>query len=174
MFIQVRGHAAKVKNLKKIGIVRQSKLVVQSIERRKAVKGRNLEEQMRLSLRAILSKHMTSSNGSMEAHRVITSFVSDESGFPLTGLKRSGNRIADMEVDEFEQMSAIIPQIWEQCQLSLEGLDFVTKEVEEGEVNHLTIGFKKKEEASPHLELMVTRLDELFLSSIYYAKEKKY
>lgn len=115
---------------------------------------------------------MTSSKSGTEAHRVVASFVSDESGFPLTGLKRSKNGIVDMEADEFEQMSAIIPQIWEQCQPSLQGLDFVSEEVEKGELNHLTIGFKKKEETSPHLELMVTRLDELFLSSIYYAKKK--
>ena len=136
------------------------------------MKGRNLEEQMRLSLRAILSQHMTSSKSGTEAHRILASFVSDESGFPLTGMRRSGNRIVDMEVDEFEQMSALIPQIWEQCQPSVQGLDFISEEVEEGELNHLTIGFKKKEEETPHLEVMVTRLDELFLSSIYYAKRK--
>ncbi|MFW9777353.1 MAG: hypothetical protein ACFFE8_00785 [Candidatus Heimdallarchaeota archaeon] len=134
------------------------------------MKGRNLEEQMRLSLRAILSKQMTIRNSNSQAHRVVASFVSDESGFPLTGLKRSENRIVDMEVDEFEQMSAVIPQIWEQCQPSLQGLDFLSDTNEEGEINHLTIGFKKKQEGSPLLELMVTRLDELFLSSVYYAK----
>ncbi|MFW9854006.1 MAG: hypothetical protein ACFFFG_03070 [Candidatus Thorarchaeota archaeon] len=134
------------------------------------MKGRNLEEQMRLSLRAILSKQMTSNNNDSQAHRVVASFVSDESGFPLTGLKRSENRIVDMELDEFEQMSAVIPQIWEQCQPSLQGLDFLSEANEEGEINHLTIGFKRKEEASPLLELMVTRLEELFLSSVYYAK----
>jgi hypothetical protein len=98
--------------------------------------GRNLEEQMRLSLRAILSKQMTGEGE--DKHRVIASFISDDSGFPLTGLRR------------------------------IEG--FIS-ESEESEVNHLTIGFKKKGSSKPHLEMMVTRLDELFLTSIFLAKK---
>ena len=48
--------------------------------------GQNLEEQMRLSLRAILSKQMVEEG---DKNQVVASFVSDDSGFPLTGLKRS-------------------------------------------------------------------------------------
>ena len=48
--------------------------------------GRNLEDQMRLSMRGILSKQMT---GGGAKNQVIASFVSDDEGFPLTGMKRS-------------------------------------------------------------------------------------
>lgn len=127
--------------------------------------GRNLEDQMRLSLRAILSKQMTRGG---DKHRVIASFISDESGFPLTGLKRNNGSIVEMKIDEFEQMCAILPQMWEAITPTSEGLQFVS---DEKEVNHLIIGLKKKGDAEPHLEMMVTRLEDLFLSSVYYSKK---
>lgn len=127
---------------------------------------RNLEDQMRLSLRAILSKQMT--RGGTNKHQVVASFVSDDSGFPLTGLKRSDESIVEMEIDEFEQMCAIIPQIWETTIPVSEGLQSFS---DEGEVNHIVMGFKKKQNDIPHLEMMVTRLDELFLSTIYFTKK---
>ena len=128
--------------------------------------GRNLEDQMRLSLRGILSKQMSRGG---DKHRVIASFINDESGFPLTGLKKSDASIVDMEIEEFEQLSAIVPQIWETVTTSSQALDFIS-EVSEEKVNHLTIGYKKKGEVQPHLEMMITRLDELFISSIFHAK----
>ncbi|MHA2226078.1 MAG: hypothetical protein ACXAC8_12785 [Candidatus Hodarchaeales archaeon] len=126
---------------------------------------RNLEDQMRLSLRAILSKQMT--RGGTNKHQVVASFVSDDSGFPLTGLKRNDESILEMEINEFEQMCAIIPQIWETTIPVSGGLKSFSGG---GEVNHFVIGFKKKENDIPPLEMMVTRLDELFLSSIYFTK----
>ena len=127
--------------------------------------GQDLEEQMRLSLRAILSKQMA---GGEDNHRVVASFVSDDSGFPLTGLKRSDESIVEMEISEFEQMCAILPQIWETLSPTSDGLQSMS---EKGEVNHFVIGFKKESDSKPHLELMVTRLEDLFLSSVYYAKK---
>lgn len=127
---------------------------------------RNLEDQMRLSLRAILSKQM---NRGGDKHRVIASFVSDDSGFPLTGLKRDNGSITEMEAEEYEHLCAIIPQLWESAQSSSRGLSFI--ESEEEEINHLTIGFRKKEDTKPHLEMMLTRLEELFLTSVYYTKK---
>ena len=126
----------------------------------------NLEDQMRLSLRAIISKQM---NRGGDKHRVIASFVSDDSGFPLTGLKRDNGSITEMEAGEYEHLCAIIPQLWESAQSSSQGLSFI--ESEEEEINHLTIGFRKKEDTKPHLEMMLTRLEELFLSSFYYTKK---
>ncbi|MFX0152083.1 MAG: hypothetical protein ACFFAJ_14945 [Candidatus Hodarchaeota archaeon] len=130
---------------------------------------RNLEEQMRLSLRAILSKQMKGKEE--DKHRVIASFISDESGFPLTGLKRIENSIKDMQIDEFEQISAILPQIWEETNSSSQGLGFLS-EADESEINHFTIGFKKKGSPVPYLEMMVTRLDELFLTSILLTENR--
>ena len=127
--------------------------------------GKNLEEQMRLSLRAILSKQMV---GGGDKNQVIASFVSDDSGFPLTGLKRSEESIVEMEINEFEQICAILPQIWESISPTSDGLQSMS---EKGEVNHFVIGFKKESDSKPHLEMMVTRLEDLFLSSVYYAKK---
>ena len=126
---------------------------------------RNLEDQMRLSLRAILSKQMA---GEREKHQMIASFISDDSGFPLTGLKRENGSIVEMKIEEFEQMCAILPQMWEAILPTSESLQFMS---DEREVNHITIGFKKKGEANPQLEMMVTRLEELYLSSLYYSKK---
>ncbi len=126
--------------------------------------GRNLEDQMRLSLRAILSKQMA---GGGEKHRMIASFISDESGFPLTGLKRNEGSIIEMKIDEFEQMSAILPQMWESITPTSESLQFISNE---RMVNHIIIGLKEKGNAKPQLEIMVTRLEDLFLSSVYYSK----
>jgi len=128
---------------------------------------RDLENQMRLSLRAIISKQMKSGGGK---HQVVASFVSDESGFPLTGLKRSGNSIIDMELEEFEQMAAFVPQIWENIQPVSSGLESI--EPGDKKISHLIIGFRSEEESEAHLELMITRLEELFLSSIYFAKKR--
>jgi hypothetical protein len=129
--------------------------------------GRNLEDQMRLSLRGILSKQMSRGG---DKHRIMASFINDESGFPLTGLKRSDTSIVDMEGEEFEQISAIVPQIWETVTTSSQALEFLSETSQE-EVNHLTIGYKKKGEGQPHLEMMITRLDELFISSVFHAKK---
>ncbi len=127
--------------------------------------GQNLEEQMRLSLRAILSKQMA---GGGDKNQVIASFVSDDSGFPLTGLKRIEESIVEMEISEFEQICAVLPQIWESISPTSDGLQSIS---EKGEVNHIIIGFKRENDSKPHLEMMVTRLEELFLSSVYFAKK---
>lgn len=126
---------------------------------------RNLEDQMRLSLRAILSKQMA---GGGDKHQMVASFISDDSGFPLTGLKRNNGSIVEMKIEEFEQMCAILPQMWEAIRPSSESLQFMSSE---REVNHLVIGFKEKGDTNPKLEMMVTRLEELYLSSIYYSKK---
>ncbi len=127
--------------------------------------GRNLEDQMRLSLRAILSKQMT---GGGDKHHMIASFISDDSGFPLTGLKRRDGSIVEMKIDEFEQMSAILPQIWETITPTSESMQLISNK---SQINHIIVGFTKKENVSPALEMMITRLDELFLSSIYYSNK---
>ncbi|UCE13754.1 MAG: hypothetical protein JSV04_00935 [Candidatus Heimdallarchaeota archaeon] len=132
---------------------------------------RDLEEQMRLSLRGILSKQMA--RGGNDKHQVIASFIGDDSGFPLLGLKRmkgESDSIVEMKIDEFEQICALIPQMWEAANPFSDGLLFV--ETEEEEINHLIVGLKKKESTIPHLELMITRLEELFLSSVYYTKKR--
>ncbi|WP_455464974.1 hypothetical protein [Candidatus Hodarchaeum mangrovi] len=128
---------------------------------------RNLESQMRLSLRAILSKQMT---GGSDSHLVIASFISDENGFPLTGLKRSNESIVDMEDTEFEQLSAVIPQIWENVRPVLSGV--MNFDSNNNEINHLIIGVKKRGKEKANIELMITRLEELFISSLYYAKKR--
>ncbi len=129
--------------------------------------GRDYEDQMRLSLRAILSKKMA---GNENTYHIFASFLSDESGFPLTGLKRSEDKIVDMETNEFEQISAILPQLWEQNQLSLNNIENFSGLLGKKEINHLTIGFRKEDDSQILLEMMVTRYDELFLSSLYYTK----
>ena len=126
---------------------------------------RNLEDQMRLSLRAILSKQMA---GGGDKHQMVASFISDDSGFPLTGLKRNNGSIVEMKIEEFEQMCATLPQMWEAIRPTSGSLEFVSNDTE---VNHIIIGFKKKDETNPQLEMMVTRLEELYLSSIYYSKK---
>ena len=84
--------------------------------------GRNLEDQMRLSMRGILSKQMIVGG---EKNRVVASFVSDDNGFPLTGMKKSGDSIIDMDSKEFEQMSALIPQIWGAADSSTRDLELL-------------------------------------------------
>jgi len=122
---------------------------------------------MRLSLRAILSKQMTEGS---DSHQVIASFISDESGFPLTGLKRSNESIVDMEDIEFEQLSAVIPQIWENIRPALSGV--ANFDSEKKEINHLIIGVKNQGKVKADIELMITRLEELFISSLYHAKKR--
>ena len=126
---------------------------------------RNLEDQMRLSLRAILSKQIA---GGRDKHLMVASFISDDSGFPLTGLKKDNGSIVEMKIEEFEQMCAILPQIWEAIRPTSGSLEFMSNGTE---VNHIVIGFKKKNDTNPQLEMMVTRLEELYLSSIYYSKK---
>ena len=128
--------------------------------------GRNLEDQMRLSMRGILSKQMT---GGGDKNRVIASFVSDDNGFPLTGMKRSENSIVEMKNNEFEQVCAIIPHIWESVLNSTDDIEMLSFTV--GRVNHLTIGFSGKKEDEKDLELLITRLEELYISSLYISKK---
>ncbi|MFX1538204.1 MAG: hypothetical protein ACFFDI_28750 [Promethearchaeota archaeon] len=123
---------------------------------------RNLEDQMRLSLRAILSKQMAG------GREMVASIISDDSGFPLTGLKRDNGSIVEMKIEEFEQMCAILPQMWEAIKPTSESFQFISNE---RELNHIIIGFKEKDDTNPQLEMMVTRLEELYLSSIYYSKK---
>ncbi|MHA2202322.1 MAG: hypothetical protein ACW991_01410 [Candidatus Hodarchaeales archaeon] len=124
---------------------------------------RNLEDQMRLSLRAILSKQMM---GGGDKHQMVASFISDDNGFPLTGLKKNNGSIVEMKIEEFEQICSILPQMWEAIKPSSESLRFMSNE---REVNHLIIGFKNKGGVNPQLEMIVARLEELYLSSIYYS-----
>ncbi|MHA1512636.1 MAG: hypothetical protein ACTSRJ_01050 [Candidatus Hodarchaeales archaeon] len=128
--------------------------------------GRNLEDQMRLSMRGILSKQMT---GGGDKNRVIASFVSDDNGFPLTGMKRSENSIVEMRNNEFEQVCAIIPHIWESVVNSTEDIEMLSFTADR--VNHLTIGFSGKKEDEKDLELLITRLEELYISSLYVSKK---
>lgn len=105
-----------------------------------------------------------------DSHQVIASFISDESGFPLTGLKRSNESIVDMEDIEFEQLSAVIPQIWENIRPALSGV--ANFDSEKKEINHLIIGVKNQGKVKADIELMITRLEELFISSLYHAKKR--
>ncbi|MHA2347128.1 MAG: hypothetical protein ACXACP_10450 [Candidatus Hodarchaeales archaeon] len=129
--------------------------------------GRNLEDQMRLSIRAILSKQMA---GGGEKNRVIASFVSDDNGFPLTGMKRSDESITEMGSNEFEQVSAIIPQIWDSISGSMENIELL--EFKHDTLNHVTVGLKGFEGEMQNFELLVTKLDELYISSLYLSKKK--
>jgi hypothetical protein len=127
---------------------------------------RNLEDQMRLSMRGILSKQMT---GGGDKNQVIASFVSDDNGFPLTGMKRSEKTIVEMSNNEFEQVCAIIPHIWETVLNSTDDVELLSFKA--GNINHLTIGFKGKEKDAKNLELLITRLDELYITSLYLSKK---
>jgi hypothetical protein len=129
--------------------------------------GRNLEDQMRLSIRAILSKQMA---GGGEKNRVIASFVSDDNGFPLTGMKRSDESITEMGYNEFEQVSAIIPQIWDSISGSMENIELL--EFKHDTLNHVTVGLKGIEGEMQNFELLITKLDELYISSLYLSKKK--
>ena len=129
--------------------------------------GRNLEDQMRLSIRAILSKQM---RGGEEKNRVLASFVSDDNGFPLTGMKRSDESINEMNTNEFEQISAIIPQIWDSISGSMEDIELL--EFKHDTLNHIIVGIKGDEGDTQNFELLITRLDELYISSLYLSKGK--
>ncbi|MHA1976319.1 MAG: hypothetical protein ACW98F_06640 [Candidatus Hodarchaeales archaeon] len=128
--------------------------------------GRNLEDQMRLSMRGILSKQMIAGG---EKNRVVASFVSDDNGFPLTGMKKSGDSIIDMDSNEFEQISAVIPQIWGTTISSTQDLELLT--LKESTINHITVGFKDESDENPNFELLIARLDELYISSLFKSKK---
>ncbi|MHA2289660.1 MAG: hypothetical protein ACXABG_12825 [Promethearchaeota archaeon] len=128
--------------------------------------GRNLEDQMRLSMRGILSKQMIAGG---EKNRVIASFVSDDNGFPLTGMKKSGDSIINMESDEFDQISAVIPQIWGATDTSTQDLELLS--LENSTINHITVGFKNEKDNTPNFELLIARLDELYISSLFKSKK---
>ncbi|PWI48774.1 hypothetical protein CEE45_05135 [Candidatus Heimdallarchaeota archaeon B3_Heim] len=128
--------------------------------------GRNLEDQMRLSMRGILSKQMITGG---EKNRVVASFVSDDNGFPLTGMKKSGDSIIDMEVNEFEQISALIPQIWGTTANSTQDLELLS--LKSSKINHITVGFKGEKDETPNFELLIARLDELYISSLFKSKK---
>ena len=127
--------------------------------------GRRLEDQMKLSIRGILSRQMIEGG---EKNNVLASFVSDNNGFPLTGMKRSKDSIVEMETEEFEQVSANIPQIWESISNATQEIDLLS--LQKSDVNHLTIGFKDKTNNRPNYELLVTRLEDLYISSLYLSK----
>ncbi|MHA1994815.1 MAG: hypothetical protein ACW97Z_09760 [Candidatus Hodarchaeales archaeon] len=128
--------------------------------------GRNLEEQMRLSMRGILSKQMIAGG---EKNRVIASFVSDDNGFPLTGMKKSGDSIIDIESSELEQISALIPQIWGTTDNSTQDLNLLS--LKNSTINHITVGFKNEKDNTPNFELLIARLDELYISSLFKSKK---
>ncbi|MCK5345355.1 MAG: hypothetical protein KAR20_18220, partial [Candidatus Heimdallarchaeota archaeon] len=121
---------------------------------------------MRLSMRGILSKQMITGG---EKNRVVTSFVSDDNGFPLTGMKKSGDSIIDMEANEFEQISALIPQIWGTTVNSTQDLELLS--LKNSKINHITVGFKGKKDETPNFELLIARLDELYIPSLFKSKK---
>jgi hypothetical protein len=128
--------------------------------------GRNLEDQMRLSMRGILSKQMIAGG---EKNRVIASFVSDDNGFPLTGMKKSGDSIVDMDSKEFEHISALIPHIWDTTNNSTKDLELLN--LKNSSINHITVGFKDENDATPNFELLIARLDKLYISSLFKSRK---
>ena len=128
--------------------------------------GRKLEDQMKLSIRGILSRQMTEGG---EKNSVLASFVSDDNGFPLTGMKRSDSSIVEMDTEEFEEVCATIPQIWESISDSTKEIELLS--FQNSNVNHLTIGFKDITSNNPNYELLVTRLEDLYIASIYLSKK---
>jgi hypothetical protein len=108
--------------------------------------------------------------GGGEKNRVIASFVSDDNGFPLTGMKRSDESITEMGSNEFEQVSAIIPQIWDSISGSMENIELL--EFKHDTLNHVTVGLKGIEGEMQNFELLITKLDELYISSLYLSKKK--
>jgi hypothetical protein len=108
--------------------------------------------------------------GGGEKNRVIASFVSDDNGFPLTGMKRSDESITEMDSNEFEQVSAIIPQIWDSISGAMENIELL--EFKHDTLNHVTVGLKGFEGEMQNFELLVTKLDELYISSLYLSKKK--
>jgi hypothetical protein len=129
------------------------------------IMGRKLEDQMKLSIRGILSKQMTQGE---DKNSVIASFVSDDSGFPLTGMKRAEKSIVEMGTEEFEHICANIPQVWEFVSDTTQGSELLT--LKNSGLNHITIGFKDKDNNNPNYELLITRLEELYISSLYLSK----
>jgi hypothetical protein len=117
-------------------------------------------------MRGILSKQMIAGG---EKNRVVASFVSDDNGFPLTGMKKSGDSIIDMDSNEFEQISAVIPQIWGTTISSTQDLELLT--LKESTINHITVGFKDESDENPNFELLIARLDELYISSLFKSKK---
>ncbi len=128
--------------------------------------GRNLEDQMRLSMRGILSKQMITGG---EKNGVVASFVSDDNGFPLTGMKKSSDSIIDMEANEFEQISVLIPQIWGTTVNSTQDLELLS--LKNSKINHITVGFKGEKDETPNFELLIARLDALYISSLFKSRK---
>jgi hypothetical protein len=128
--------------------------------------GRRLEDQMKLSIRGILSRQMTEGG---RQNSVLASFVSDDNGFPLTGMKRSKDSIVEMEIEEFEQVCANIPHIWESISNSTQETALLS--LHNSDLNHLTIGFKDKTDNHPNYELLITRLEDLYITSLYLSKK---
>ena len=128
--------------------------------------GRRLEDQMKLSIRGILTRQMTEGG---RKNSVLASFVSDDNGFPLTGMKRSKDSIVEMDIQEFEQVSANIPHIWKTVSNATQDVDLLS--LQNSNINHLTIGFKDKKDNHPNYELLVTRLEDLYITSLYLSKK---
>jgi hypothetical protein len=128
--------------------------------------GRKLEDQMKLSIRGILSRQMTEGGGK---NSVLASFVSDDCGFLLTGMKRSNDSIVEMDTEEFEEVCANIPQIWESISAATQEIELLS--FQNNDVNHLTIGFKDKVDNHPNYELLVTRLEDIYITSLYLSKK---
>ena len=74
------------------------------------------------------------------------------------------------DTNEFEQISAIIPQIWESISGSMEDIELL--EFKHDALNHIIVGIKGDEGDKQNFELLITRLDELYISSLYLSKGK--
>ncbi len=136
---------------------------------------RRLDKQMELTLRAILTKAMTKdeSEDKMVPFVLAGWFADDINGLPIIGLKRSGNRIIDMDQSELEGICARLPPFWEYADLLSSETPLVERNEEgqsEVKLEHVILRVTTKE--GQPLEILVQRDRELniFFATLYRPK----
>ncbi len=136
---------------------------------------RRLDKQMELTLRAILTKALTKDETEDKLVPFVLAgwFADDINGFPIIGLKRSGDRIIDLKQDELEGICARMPLFWENAELLSKETPLVERneeDVADVKLDHVIMRVTTRD--GQPLEILIQHDKELniFLATLYRPK----
>ena len=131
------------------------------------ISGSRLDKQIKLALRSILAKTMESGDGQKKPI-VFAAFVAEENGLPIIGLKRIGERVVEMNEDEYEGVAAQLPHIWESATRSKKELLLAEVSFENSNTEHVTVGYRLANGIL--VEMMITQESGFYMASFYKRK----
>ncbi|MFW9993232.1 MAG: hypothetical protein ACFFD4_14405 [Candidatus Odinarchaeota archaeon] len=132
----------------------------------------NIEEQLKASLKAILSKPIKAGENKPVA---TAAWISDKKGTPFSGLLRKGGDTEEMDKAMLAKVATVPTLLWNNIPRAVEELQNLEKK-QKSEINHVTVGFYypgSGDILSGNMEISVIKYGNYYLNSVYKIPEKR-